>query len=496
MVSDIILKMRKIRKTFPGVVALDNVNFSLMKGEVHILLGENGAGKSTLVKILSGAYQMTSGEIFLNDQRIVIGSPKHAQELGISIIYQEFNLIPHLSVAENIFLGSEESNKLGVIDQKNIINSAQKLLNDLGVDLEVTSSVRDLGVAQQQMVEVAKALSFEAKILIMDEPTSALTENEIKELFATINRLKSHGVAIIYISHRLEELFEIGDRVTVLRDGKYIDTKEISSISKSELILMMVNRELKNHYPKQKGKIGEEILRIENFNQKGALNNINLSLHRGEILGISGLLGSGRTELAHAIFGLTKINSGRIYIKGKLQNINSPREAISLGIGFLTEDRKAEGLILNLSVKENICLPSLNRFSKLGLVDVEAEKKAADLYIQELRIKTPDLHQKVMFLSGGNQQKVVLAKWLCSNADIFIFDEPTRGIDVGSKVEIYNLMNRLTSKGVAILMISSELPELLGMCDRLLVMHKNSIAGEFSSDEATQEKIMSCALGA
>lgn len=496
MKQDIILKMEHIRKTFPGVVALDDVHFELRKGEVHILLGENGAGKSTLVKILSGAYQKTAGQIFLNDQEINIKNPKQAQDLGISIIYQEFNLVFHLSAGENIFLGREPYLKLGIIDRKKIFGSAQNILNDLGVEIDARSLVKELGIAQQQMVEVAKALSLDAKILIMDEPTSALTEHEIKELFATIRRLKEKGVSIIYISHRLEELLEIGDRVTVLRDGKYIGTKNIEEITKPELIRMMVNRELKEQFPKQKAKIGEEVLRVEDLNRNEVLKNINFSLNRGEVLGIAGLLGSGRTELARALFGVDKIDSGRVYIKGKLQKITSPRHAINRGMGYLTEDRKSQGLILILSLKENVCLPSVERFSKWGVVNVKDENRATNLYVKELHIKTPTINQKVMYLSGGNQQKVVLSKWLCSKADIFIFDEPTRGIDVGSKVEIYQLMNRLTAEGVAVIMISSELPEILGMSDRILVMNQGRIVDEFLTEQATQEKILHSALGA
>ncbi|MGB5847411.1 MAG: sugar ABC transporter ATP-binding protein [Ignavibacteriaceae bacterium] len=496
MRADIILRMQKVCKTFPGVTALDNVGFELQKGEVHVLLGENGAGKSTLVKILSGAHEITSGEIFLNDNKINIKSPKQSLKYGISVIYQEFNLVPQLTVAENIFLGREDTIKFGVINQKNITESSQKILNNLGVQIDASSLVKDLGVAQQQMVEVAKALSIKSSILIMDEPTSALTENEIKELFVTIKRLKSQGVSIIYISHRLEELFEICDRVTVLRDGNYVGTREIGNTSKSELIRMMVNRDLKKQYPKLNAKIGEEVLRVENLNQKDRLQKISFSLHSGEILGISGLLGSGRTELARAISGLDKFDSGKIYIKGNLEKIRSTRKAISLGIGFLTEDRKSQGLILNLSIKENISLPSLDRLSRNGIINSKKEGSAVKKYIKELRIKTPGPDQKVMCLSGGNQQKVVLAKWLCSKADIFIFDEPTRGIDVGSKVEIYNLMNQLVSEGVAILMISSELPEILGMTDRIIVMNKNRISGIFNTVDATEEKIMNYALSA
>ena len=495
MRNDIILKMRHIRKEFPGVIALDDVHFELCRGEVHVLLGENGAGKSTLVKIISGAYQKTSGQIFLDGEETDIGNPRHAQDLGISIIYQEFNLVPHLSVAANIFLGREPMSSPGIIDRKRLLSSAQKILNDLGVDIDGRRFVRELGVAQKQMVEVAKALSLDAKILIMDEPTSALTDQEIETLFMTIRELKARGVSIIYISHRLEELFEIGDRVTVLRDGKCMGTHAIDEIDTQTLIRMMVNRELKEQFPKVRLKRGDEILRIEGLNRGETLIDIHLSLYRGEILGIAGLLGSGRTELARAMFGADKIDSGRITIDGKLQRVRSPRRAINLGVGLLTEDRKTQGLVVNLSIKENVCLPSIGRFSRMGIMNQKEEARSAHRYIQELRIKTPGLYQKVMFLSGGNQQKVVVSKWLCSEADIFIFDEPTRGIDVGSKVEIYKLMNRLTEGGVGIIMISSELPEIMGMSDRILVMHEGRINGEFLAGEVTQEKILQCALG-
>ncbi|MGH9839702.1 MAG: sugar ABC transporter ATP-binding protein [Blastocatellia bacterium] len=489
------LQMQRIRKTFPGVVALDDVGFELRKGEVHILLGENGAGKSTLMKILSGAYQKSEGRILLSGQEVEIRSPKHAQELGISIIYQELNLVPQLSAAENIFLGREPSRYPGVVDSRAMNQQAAQLLGGLGIEIDVRRPVRELSIAQQQMVEVAKAISLDARILIMDEPTSALTEREIAELFAHIRQLKSAGVSIVYISHRMEELFEIGDRVTVLRDGKNVGTHNIRDVTKAELIRLMVNRELTQQFPKVRAAIGEEVLKVEGLNRDGVLRDIHLRLHRGEVLGIAGLLGSGRTKLARAIFGLDKIDSGRIHIKGQPQKSRSPRRAINSGMGFLTEDRKTQGLVLALSVKENICLPSVEKFSRFGLVKSSEESKAADRYLNELRIKTPSANQKVAYLSGGNQQKVVLGKWLCCQADIFLFDEPTRGIDVGSKAEIYQLINQLTAAGVAVIMISSELPEILGMSDRILVMHQGRITGEFSAEDATQEKILHCALG-
>jgi ribose transport system ATP-binding protein len=487
--------MRHIGKTFPGVVALNDVHFDLRPGEVHILLGENGAGKSTLMKILSGAYQKSAGQIMLDGAEVDIKNPKHAQTLGISTIYQEFNLIPHLSVGENIFLGREPARLPGFIDQRAIFQQATHALNALGLALNPRKLVKELRVAEQQMVEVAKALSLDARILIMDEPTAALTEHEIKELFATIRSLKKKNVAIIYISHRMEELFEIGDRVTVLRDGCSVGTYDVPAISKSELIRLMVNRELTDLFPKEKVPRGPEVLRVEGLSTETGLKDISFSLHKGEVLGISGLLGAGRTELARAIFGLDKITSGTIYLEGAARKINSPRRAINEGIGFLTEDRKSQGLVLPLSVKENLCLSSVDKFSRWGVMNPKQEQQAGDRYVKELRIRTPSLNQKVVFLSGGNQQKVVLSKWLCSEAEIFIFDEPTRGVDVGAKTEIYQLMNRLTASGVAIIMISSELLEVLGMSDRILVMRAGRVTGEFTAAEATQERILQCALG-
>ena len=487
--------MRDIRKSFPGVVALDQVNLSVAKGEVHILLGENGAGKSTLMKILSGAYEKDSGKIFVNGIETEIRSPRHARDLGISIIYQELNLVPHLSAAENIFLGREPSSIPGLVDHRQMYARSGEILRGLGVDFDPRSLVKELSVAEQQMVEIAKAVSLDASILIMDEPTSALTEKEIKELFARIRKLKAAGVSIIYISHRMEELFEIGDRVTVLRDGRLVGTREIREVEKSDLIRMMVNRELTQQFPKVAAAKGAEVLRTRGLTREGAIHDVDLTLHEGEVLGIAGLLGSGRSELARVIFGLDKPDAGEIYIKGRLTKISSPRQAINLGIGFLTEDRKTQGLVLPLSTGENICLPSVERFSRAGVVRAREEREAAEKYLRDLRIKATGISQKVMFLSGGNQQKVVLSKWLCCRGRILIFDEPTRGIDVGSKAEIYQLMNDLTAAGAAIIMISSELPEVLGMSDRILVMHKGRINGEFIAADATQERILHCALG-
>lgn len=493
--TDTVLQMRQIRKTFPGVVALDNVDFELRRGEVHILLGENGAGKSTLMKILSGAYQKSAGQIIFDGAEIDIKNPKHAQTLGISTVYQEFNLIPHLPIGENIFLGREPIRFPGLIDRRAILEGAESALAGLGLAIDPRRLVKNLRVAEQQMVEVAKALSLDARILIMDEPTAALTEHEIAELFATIRRLKDKGVAIVYISHRMEELFEIGDRVTVLRDGRSVGTYDVRDINKTELIRLMVNRELTELFPKEHAPRGAEALRVAGLSTKTGLKDISFSLYKGEVLGVAGLLGAGRTELARAIFGLDQISSGSIYVNGEAQNIGSPRGAIKSGLGFLTEDRKSQGLVLPLSVERNLCLSSVDKFSRWGVMNTKEERAAASRYTEELRIKTPSLDQKVVFLSGGNQQKVVLSKWLCSEAEVFIFDEPTRGVDVGAKAEIYQLMNRLTAAGVAIMMISSEMLEVLGMSDRIMVMRGGRIAGEFSAAESTQEKILQCALG-
>ena len=492
---DIVLQMKGISKTFPGVKALENVDIQLEKGSVHILLGENGAGKSTLVKILSGAHKASSGEVLIHNKSVSIRSPRHAMDLGISIIYQELNLIQHMTVAENIFLGREPIKNGVLVNFKNMNNLARKYLSNLGVNIDPESPIKDLGIAQQQMVEVAKAISLKAKVLIMDEPTSALSKLEIGELFNTIKILKRNGISIIYISHRMEELFEIGDIVTVLRDGKKVGTKLIKTTSREELIRLMVNRKINELFIREQIPIGEEVLKIKNVSKKGSLNNINLTLHKGEILGIAGLLGAGRTELARIIFGADKFDSGEVVVHGKSVKLDSPQKAISKGIGFLTEDRKTQGLIMTMSVKENITLPSLTLFSKLGYIDSQKEKLITEKYRKELDIKIPNQNQIALNLSGGNQQKVVLSKWLCSNASIFILDEPTRGIDVKSKQEIYKLMNDLTKKGVSIIMISSDLPELISVCDRIVVMHEGEMNGEYERSKFDLENILQCSLG-
>jgi len=489
------LVMEDIRKTFPGVVALDGVRFDLRRGEAHVLLGENGAGKSTLIKVLGGALRKDAGRILLDGREVEIRSPHHAQELGIGIIYQELHLVPHLSAAENIFLGREPELFPGIIDQQALYARSQEVLNSLHVDIDAHAIVKTLSVAQQQMVEIAKAVSLDVRILVMDEPTSALTESEIEQLFAMIKRLKTTGVSIIYISHRMEEIFQVGDRVTVLLDGKYVGTHGIGDLSRAELVRLMVNREIKEHFPKVRIPRGAEKLRVEHLTRAGELNDINFSLYGGEVLGVAGLLGSGRTPLARAIFGLDAVDSGTISINGSVQTHLNPRRAVKLGLGYLTEDRKNQGLILRLSVKENILLASLDRLARFGVLDPATESATAERFVEDLRIKTPGIEQQVVNLSGGNQQKVVLSKWLCSEAQIFMFDEPTRGIDVGAKVEIYKLMNGLTERGAAVLMISSELPEILGMSDRIMVMREGTVAALLDAADATQELILHHALG-
>jgi ribose transport system ATP-binding protein len=496
--SQPLLRLEGISKSFPGVRALHNVHMEVRRGEVHALLGENGAGKSTLMKILSGAYTRDSGEIIWEGRPIVIHNPREAQDLGIGIIYQEFNLVPQLSIAENVWISREpfRNRALQWLDWKEMRRATQALLDELHLDLDPRRPVAGLGVAQQQMVEIAKALSLDAKLLIMDEPTSALTDTEIKQLFTVIRRLKARGVAVVFISHHMDEVFQICDRGTVLRDGEYIATVDLAGLTEDDIIRRMVGRNLDQQYPKQAAKRGEEALRVERLNRAGLLHDINFSAYTGEILGIAGLVGAGRTELMHAVFGADPIDSGQIVIFGKETAVKSPQTAIRSGMGLLPEDRKQQGLVLLLSVLHNMSMASLDKLTSRLLLRLGDERKQADGFVEKLRIATPSVNQQVQFLSGGNQQKVVLAKWLASQSKILIFDEPTRGIDVGAKVEVYNLMNSLVENGVAVIMVSSEMPELLGMSDRILVMHEGRITAELSRQEATQEKILAAAMGA
>lgn len=490
-----ILEMKNISKAFYGVQALNNVDFSVLRGETHILLGENGAGKSTLVKILSGAYHKDAGEIFFDGEQIEISTPLDAQRKGISIIYQEFNLIPGLSVAENIFLGREPVKGNRLINWRVLNENAKAILDKLHADVSPTALVATLSVAEQQFVEIAKALSFGAKLIIMDEPSATLTPAEIDRLFAVIRDLKRAGVSIIYISHHLDEIFEIGDRVTVLRDGELVATDDIKNVTKDMIIRWMVGRDLTNTYPPRTTTPGEVVLEVQNLSRRGELHDISFHLRRGEILGIAGLVGSGRTELVRALYGADPIDSGEIKLHGRTLAIKTPKQSIKNGIGFLPEDRKQEGLVLEQSVKNNVTLANLVKVVKNGIISGSAEKAAVDEYVRNLGIRTVNQQVLIKNLSGGNQQKVVLAKWLFTDSDILIFDEPTRGIDVGAKYEIYQLMNRLTEQGKSVIMVSSELPEIIGMSDRVLVLHNGRITGEYTRDQFDQELIMKNAAG-
>ncbi|HGY5132131.1 sugar ABC transporter ATP-binding protein [Citrobacter braakii] len=491
--SETFLQMSHITKRFPGVLALSNVDFALRKGEVHALLGENGAGKSTLMKILSGVYQPDEGDIIFEGQPVTFANPLSAQSAGITIIHQEFNLFPELTVEDNIFIGREFcKNNRWRLDEKQQRQAAIDILQKLNLNISPETLVADLTVAQQQMVEIAKAISVNAKILIMDEPTAALTETEIDSLFQVTRLLKEQGTGIVYISHRLEELALIADRATVMRDGQFIATVDYDAVKISDLIAMMVGRDLGNIYPRREPLAQRKlVLEVSGLTRNGVLNNIDFTLYQGEILGFAGLMGAGRTELARAIFGADPIDGGTLKLNGNVTVIKDIPDAIKQGISYLTEDRKKEGLALGLSVERNIMLGNYPEYSdRYGNVDSKRCQKTSEEQVKALRIKTPHLEQAALNLSGGNQQKIIIARWVCKDTDILIFDEPTRGIDVGAKLEIYELMNRLVAKGKSIIMISSELPEVLGMCDRILVMRNGRITGELASDDATQEKIM------
>lgn len=489
------LVMKEITKNFPGVKALQKVDFSLRAGEVHFLLGENGAGKSTLMKVLSGVYQQDAGEIWIDGKLVDIGSPRKAAFHGIGIIHQEMNLVPELTVWENIYLGKELIDRFGFLKAAIMKQQTAILLAKLGSDINPAASVSSLSIGEQQMVEIAKALSYETKILIMDEPTAALTERETQKLFQIIQQLASNGVGIIYISHRMEELFIVSHRVTVLRDGTYVGTVETKTTNFDHLIKMMVGRDVTTRFPKKVVKLGAEVLRVEGLARRNELEDISFSVRAGEILGIAGLMGAGRTEVARAIFGADPIDKGDIFIDGHKCVINCPADAIRAGIGLITEDRKHQGLVLNMSVAENMSLASLVSFCKNGFINEDEEEKMIIDNIEKLNIRTPDINQLVKNLSGGNQQKVVIAKWLATYPKVLIMDEPTRGVDVGAKAEIYTIMNMLTAVGVGIVMISSELPEILGMSDSVLIMNRGRISGQMLVEEATQEKVMAYAAG-
>jgi ABC-type sugar transport system ATPase subunit len=503
-----LLYMEDVSKSFPGVLALDKVSLEVRHGEILGLIGENGAGKSTLMKILSGVYPLDSGQLYLLGQPVTIQNPHHAQQLGISIIYQEFNLMPNLTVMENVYIGREPGRVF--VDRRQLRERTQDLLRRLGVDLLPTATVRDLSVAEQQMAEIAKALSMEVRVIIMDEPTSALSDAEVQRLFSIMRELQRDGISVIFISHRLEEVLTICDRITVLRDGKNVGSVEAAAANEDTLISMMVGRSLDEFFHKggvlkrrvEAGQVagpqGEVVLRVRGLTRTGSkldpsaivLDNIDLDVRRGEILGLAGLVGAGRTEIARSIFGADVADAGEIYVEGEPADIHSPLDAIRYGIGFVPEDRKAQGLILGMALRENISLPSLDRFTRFGFVDSSQEDNVVQEFVDRLQIRTPGLEQRVRNLSGGNQQKVIISKWLMLRPKILIMDEPTRGIDVAAKTEIYYLMDQLAQEGVGIIMISSELPELLAMSDRIACISEGHVAGILERDEATPERVM------
>lgn len=494
--GDILALMEGIDKSFPGVHALDQAKFELRSGEVHALVGENGAGKSTLMKVLAGVYAKDAGRILYLGKEVEIHTPRAAQHLGISMIHQELNLMPHLTLAQNVFVGREPRRGIRFVLDENRINAqTQELFDSMHLKLDPRTKVADLTVARQQMVEIAKALSFNSQVLIMDEPTAALTETEIEELFRMIRQMRDKGVGVVYISHRLEELKQITDRITVMRDGRYVDTVDAQTTTIDRIISMMVGRTIYESSPEVPEHPSEEVaLEVKNLNRGNLIKDVSFALKKGEILGFAGLMGAGRTEVARAVFGADLIDSGDVYVHGKKVHIKHPRDAVRHGIGYLSEDRKRYGLALGMDVESNIVLASFQKFlGLLGVVNSGKMRQTGQQYVQTLSIKTPSLQQRVKNLSGGNQQKVVIGKWLTADTDILIFDEPTRGIDVGAKSEIYRLLNDLAQQGKAIIMISSELPEILRMSHRIVVMCEGRITGELSAAEATQERIMTFA---
>ncbi|KQL54076.1 D-ribose transporter ATP-binding protein [Heyndrickxia shackletonii] len=489
------ISMRNIHKAFGANQVLTGVNFELHNGEVHALMGENGAGKSTLMNILTGLHKMDQGSIMIDGKETSFSNPKVAEESGITFIHQELNIWPDMTVLENLFIGKERKNAFGFLKMQEMKTLAKEQFEKLSVSIPLDKEAGQCSVGQQQMIEIAKALLTDAKVIIMDEPTAALTEREIQKLFEVIAALKKEGVSIVYISHRMEEIFTICDRITVMRDGKTVDTKKIPETSFDEVVRKMVGRELTERYPERNPALGKTIFEVKNLSRSGVFENVDFSVKSGEIIGFSGLMGSGRTEIMRAIFGLDSLDSGEIWMDGNKVSIKKPHQAINLGIGFITEDRKDEGLILDFSITENMVLPSLKSFAPKGFMQEKSEREFVNMLIKRLTVKTETASTRVGSLSGGNQQKVVIAKWVGIAPKVLIMDEPTRGVDVGAKREIYELMNELTQRGVAIIMVSSELPEILGMSDRIYVVHEGKISGELKKEEATQERIMTLATG-
>ncbi|MBN8209651.1 sugar ABC transporter ATP-binding protein [Bacillus sp. NTK071] len=489
------ISMHDIHKAFGSNKVLEGVNIEIKDGEVHALMGENGAGKSTLMNILTGLHKKDSGTIMINGKEIVFDNPKQAEENGVAFIHQELNIWPDLTVLENLFINKEPVTRFGLLHTRKMKAVADEQFKKLAIAIPLQQEAGKCSVGQQQMIEIAKALMTDAKVIIMDEPTAALTEREIQTLFNVIQSLKDQGVSIVYISHRMEEIFTICDSITVMRDGKTVDTKPIPETSFDEVVRKMVGRELTDRFPKRSPNPGNTMLEVQGLSRKGAFSDVSFSVRSGEIVGVSGLMGAGRTEIMRTIFGLDGKYGGEIHINGKPVTIKNPHQAVSLGLGFITEDRKEEGLVLDFSLKDNIALPSLYSFAPKGLINEKSEQDFVELLIKRLTIKTESARTSAKNLSGGNQQKVVIAKWIGIGPKVLILDEPTRGVDVGAKREIYQLMNELTDRGVAIIMVSSELPEVLGMSDRILVFREGKMTGEVSKEEATQEKIMTLATG-
>lgn len=489
------IEMRGIDKSFGSNQVLKQAGFTLESGEVHALMGENGAGKSTLMKILTGVYTKDAGTVLVDGKEVNYKNPQEAEKAGIVFIYQELNVMFDLTVEENLFMGKEIHGKFGICDKKAMQKKAQEALNILGVNISPKTVMAELSVGQQQMVEICKALMADAKVIIMDEPTAALTQSETVALFKVIESLRKKGVSMVYISHRMEEIFELCDRITVLRDGSYIGVKNIPETNMNEIVKMMIGREIGERYPSSNVKIGKEVLKVKELTRKGTFHDVNFSVRAGEVLGVSGLMGAGRTEIMQAIFGNLSYESGTIEIDGKEVKISNPRQAMEHGIGFITEDRKTEGLMLDKSIRENISLCNLRRISKSSVISREAEKNMVAEAIKDLHIKCFGSYHECNNLSGGNQQKVVLAKWILTNPKILILDEPTRGVDIGAKKEIYSIINKLAAQGVAIIMVSSELPEVLGMSDNIMVVREGEVRGIISYEEANQERVMTLATG-
>ena len=494
--GEFILEVNGVSKIFPAVKALDNVSLRVRKGEIHAFVGENGAGKSTLMKILNGNYKKDAGSIYFDGQEVEVKDPNDARNLGISIIFQELNLVPHLSIAENIYMGRLFPGRFSLIDWEKVYKKADELMEQIGYPMDTRTTVENLSVAQKQMVEIAKALSYpNTKLILMDEPSATLTTKECKKLFEVIRSLKEKGVSIIYISHKLEEIDELCEWITILRDGKIIDSGPVSSFTRNQIIAKMIGREITNKFPKRNVTAREkEVLSVKGLNRAGVINDVSFSLKEGEVLGFAGLVGAGRTEIARAICGVDYIDSGEIFVEGKKVNIGDPRDALRVGIAYLSEDRKQEGLVLKAPIKWNISMANMNNTLSMGMINEKKDCQISDEMIQAMLIKTSSREEYAGNLSGGNQQKIVIGKWLNTNAKIFIFDEPTRGIDVGAKYEIYLLINRLVEEGKSVILISSEMPEVLEMSDRVLVINKGTIAAELTDDRKNAQTVMEYAI--